>query len=56
MRGHPWGVQGRLPDTPEVRDRVALRVAAGELLSHEYVFTDVCPVYPLAGIRKGQGG
>jgi hypothetical protein len=44
------------PDTPEVRDQVAVRVAAGELISHEYVFTDVCPVYPPAEIRKGQGG
>ena len=47
----PWS-----PDTPEVRDQVAVRVAAGELISHEYVFTDVCPVYPPAEIRKGQGG
>lgn len=44
------------PDTPEVRAQVSNRVATGELISHEYVFTDVCPVSPPDDIRKGYGG
>ena len=42
------------PDTSQVRDQVAVRVAAGELISHEHIFIDVCPVYPPAETRKGQ--
>lgn len=44
------------PDTPEVREQVAARVSAGSFPSHEYVFTEVCPVMPPDDVRFTKDG
>lgn len=41
------------PDTPGVRDQIAVQVRDGTVPSHEHVFTEVCPVMPPDDVRYG---